>query len=558
MYNAVDQGLYAVAHEANWEAATNMSPEATGKRIGAESALAAFRGSPQVIQNARLLLDSREDLTDLEFRQLDKILLLAAESPGTLPEKVSRRIATEAELERKLESFEYCAARRGGECLIPLAPADIESTLRTSVNLEGRRRVWEASKALGQELKSGLAEVRDLRNELARELGYSSYFHLQVADYGLTVAELMELMETVLRDAGPLYGKLHQFAAARLASRYDRDVPEQIPAHWLPDSRGRSWTGLTRAADLDAHFEKRSPEWLVRQAESFHASLGMTPLPEEFWERSDLYPAASGSKRRKELRPRTWHIDRGRDIRTLMNVVPSRRWFEISHEQLGRAHYHLATGSADIPHVLREGMSRAFLNAVGGLMGLAAGQEPYLREIGLLPEDTALDAGDLLLAEALENGIVRLVWAAGVVTQFEHDLYEEELPADQFNARWWELKGRHQRVSPPADRTVAGCDACAVNEIIENPARYHDHVLAMLIKYQLHDYIARRILNENPHFCNYYGNQEVGAWLMEIQRLGATRDWRVVLEEKTGEPLGTRALLDYFAPLDEYLSRVDE
>ena len=63
-----------------------------------------------------------------------------------------------------------------------------------------------------------------------------------------------------------------------------------------------------------------------------------------------------------------------------------------------------------------------------------------------------------------------------------------------------------------------------------------------MIKYQLHDYIARKILNQDPHNCNYYGNKEVGKWLSEILSLGATRDWRQVIREKTGEDLSSRAL----------------
>jgi len=36
--------------------------------------------------------------------------------------------------------------------------------------------------------------------------------------------------------------------------------------------------------------------------------------------------------------------------------------------------------------------------------------------------------------------------------------------------------------------------------------------MAFLIKYQLHDYIARKILKQDPHSCNYFGNREVGKW----------------------------------------------
>ena len=69
--------------------------------------------------------------------------------------------------------------------------------------------------------------------------------------------------------------------------------------------------------------------------------------------------------------------------------------------------------------------------------------------------------------------------------------------------------------------------------------------------------IPREILKQDPRSCNYYGNEEVGDWLSRILELGATRDWRVVLEEMTGEPLSSRALLDYYGPLDDYLAELN-
>ena len=82
--------------------------------------------------------------------------------------------------------------------------------------------------------------------------------------------------------------------------------------------------------------------------------------------------------------------------------------------------------------------------------------------------------------------------------------------------------------------------------------------MAFVIKYQLHTYIAKNILKQDPRNCNYYGNKEVGDFLWEILRLGATRDWREVIREKTGEEVSTRAMLEYFSPLFEYLKKENE
>ena len=78
-----------------------------------------------------------------------------------------------------------------------------------------------------------------------------------------------------------------------------------------------------------------------------------------------------------------------------------------------------------------------------------------------------------------------------------------------------------------------------------------------MLKFQLHDYIAKNILKQDPRNCNYYGSKEVGAFLKGIMRPGASKDWRQVLREKTGEDLSARAMLEYYQPLMEYLQKVN-
>jgi peptidyl-dipeptidase A len=43
--------------------------------------------------------------------------------------------------------------------------------------------------------------------------------------------------------------------------------------------------------------------------------------------------------------------------------------------------------------------------------------------------------------------------------------------------------------------------------------------------------------------------------LKGILAKGATEDWRQVIEQATGEPLSTRAMVDYYKPLQAWLDR---
>ena len=552
-YSGLTQRLYAIAAEANWKSATDVTEQHVGERIGAEQAMAAFTGSPWAIETARGLLAQPARLDDLSARQLRKVLLFAAEYPGTIPEVVAARVAAEARQSAALDSFEFCADRGPDGCREVVTPNDIDRILVESRDEAERRQAWEVSKQVGPVLKQGVAELRDLRNQVAREMGYDSFFALQVADYDMTVPEMMEMMESFVEDLKPLYEQLHAWVRRELAQRYGRDAPERIPAHWIGNRWAQAWPGLSRGIDLDSLLESKEPTWIVKQAETFYTSMGLPPLPDSFYEKSDLYPLPAGAPRKKNTHASAWHLDLERDVRSLMSVENNWRWFETSHHELGHVYYYLAYAEAEVPLMLRGGANRAFHEAIGDLIGIAARQPAYLKEIGLLEPDAEIDEIAWLLDEALDQAVVFIPFSAGTMSFFERDLYEENLSADEFNRRWWEYAGRFQGIEPPSPRGEEYCDACTKTHISDDPGQYYDYAMAFVIKYQLHTHIAKNILGQDPRNCNYYGNRGVGEFLWELLRLGATRDWREVLREKTGEEVSTEAMLEYFKPLVEHL-----
>src|SRR5207248_2963403 len=82
----------------------------------------------------------------------------------------------------------------------------------------------------------------------------------------------------------------------KLAEKYHQPVPKKIPAHWINNRWSQEWEGLVDAANIDKYFEGRKPEWIIKTAEQFYTGLGFSPLPQSFWERSDLYPLPPDSK----------------------------------------------------------------------------------------------------------------------------------------------------------------------------------------------------------------------------------------------------------------------
>jgi peptidyl-dipeptidase A len=549
------QPLNTVAAQVAWTAATDVSPEHAAARAAAEEVAAAAAGSKLVIERTSAFLAKTGDLSDLTVRQLRKLQLAAAENPGTMPDLVAQRIRAEAHQSNVLDSYTFCLQPgAGGKCSRPTSANEIDQILRTSRVPAERERAWQASKEIGRPLKPGLVELQSLRNRIARALGYSSYFALAVADYGMTVDEMMALMDATLEATKPLYDGLHCQAKHILAERYKKPVPKLIPAPWLGNRWAQAWPGLTEGTSLDPLFKGKSAEFIVRTAEDFYVSLGFARLPEEFWKNSDLFPVPANSPRKKNAHATAWHIDGETDVRSLMSVEPNQQWFGTAHHELGHVFYDLSYATPEVPYLLRAGANRAYHEAVGDLARLASQQLPYLRKLGLIRPGQEPDAAAALLQSASEF-IVFLPFAAGTMTHFERDLYEADLPVADWQDRWWQDVARYQGVAPPGLRAPDLCDACTKTHINDNPARYYDYAMATLIKFQLHDHICRKIVAQEPRECDYSGSEPAGRFLRDILKLGATRDWRQVMREATGEEVGPRALLDFYRPVLDNLAK---
>lgn len=548
--------LYYESALAEWDANTRIEEGDTTnayKVQQANEALARFTGSEENIKRIRNLLEQKDALKPLQVIQLNAMLYSAANNPATIPEVVSARIKAEAAQTEKLYGYDF---QLNGESI---NPNEIDDLLSSSTDVNERQRVWEASKEVGKNLKSGLSELQLLRNETVRALDYDNYFSYQVSEYGMTSEEMMEACDKLVKDIWPLYRELHTYARYELADRYGEEVPEMLPAHWLPNRWGQDWSSMieVEGIDLDGMLEQKGPRWLVEQAERFYISIGFQPLPQSFYELSSLYPLPDSVTYKKNNHASAWHLDLKEDIRSLMSVVPNASWYETTHHELGHIYYYMEYTNPEVPPLLRSGANRAFHEAIGSMMGLAAMQKPFLEGIGLIPEGVETDETKTLLKEAL-NYVVFMPWSAGVMTSFERSLYEDELPQEEYNKKWWELKAKYQGIVPPAGRGSEYCDAASKTHINNDAGQYYDYALSFALLFQLHDHIATNILKQDPRATNYYGNKDVGAFLHELLSVGATNDWRALLKETTGEGINAKAMLKYFDPLTAYLKKENE
>ena len=548
--------LVAVSAEAQWASNTLIidGVESIDRITNiSNEALSRFTGSKQIIEKTREYLKHKDQLTALQIKQLEAILYKAGNNPQTVPDLVKERIAAETAQVTKL--FGYTFTMDGKE----ITPNKIDQVLNESNDLKERLACWEASKEVGVELKDGLANLVQLRNKTVQALDYQDYFHYQVSEYGMTTDEMMAMMQQFMAELRPLYRELHTWARYTLANQYGAEVPELLPAHWLPNRWGQSWANLVtvEGIDLDAVLEEKGPEWLVKQAERFYVSLGFDELPESFYEKSSLYPVAADAGYKKNTHASAWHMDLNHDVRSLMSVEPNARWYETTHHELGHIYYYMCYTNPEVPPLLRGGANRAFHEGVGSLMGMVSMHKPFLQGLNLIPSDVKTDDMQALFKEALDN-VVFMSFSAGTMSHFERDLYATNLSKDQYNKRWWDYAAKYQGIAPPSERDERYCDAATKTHINDDAAQYYDYAMSYIILFQLHDHISKNILKQDMHQTNYFGNKQVGEFLTNILKTGSVKDWRDVMRDALGQDVSAKAMVDYYQPLVDWLKKENE
>ena len=555
-YNKEYQRLYTADNLAQWKLNTYI---VRGDTVSAHladltgKAFADYTGSKENIDSANKYLALKSSITALQYRQFQTILFNAGNNPATAGNVVDRRIKAGNVQLGLLYGYKYTIDGK------PVTTGYIDSLLENSSDMSLRLKAWEASKEVGKSLKPGLDSLQHLRNASVTPLNYKDFFDYNTHDCDMSGEEMIKLTRQFIADVWPLYRELHTWARYELASKYNQPVPEYIPAQWLPNRWGQDWSQLVdvKALNIDSILKVRGVNWMAHEAEKFYTSIGFDTLSASFWKNSSLYPVDANAPYSKNNHASAWHIDLDQDIRSLQSITPNTDYWSTVLHEYGHVYYYKSYSIPAVPVILRNGANRGYHEAFGTMMGLASLQKPFLEKLGLIKPGLQTNDTLKMLKEALDY-IVRVPWGSGVMTEFEYQLYAKNLPADSYNKTWWELAKKYQGIVPPTDRGEEYCDAATKTHITDAPAYYYNYILANVLLFQFHEYIATNILHQDVHATNYWGNKQVGDFLKTVMKTGASVDWREHLKSTIHSDLSAKPMVNYFDPLMVYLKRINQ
>jgi len=414
----------------------------------------------------------------------------------------------------------------------------------------------------GTTMKQDYAEMVRISNEGAVELGFKDVGDMWRARYDLPSDEFAAETDRLWGQVKPLYDELHCHVRAKLNEKYGDDVAptdRAIRADLLGNMWAQSWGNiydLVAPGDADPGYDltellvanNYDAEKMVKTGEAFFTSLGLAPLPETFWERSQI---TKPEGREVACHASAWNLDGADDLRIKMCTKVNADDFQTVHHELGHNFYQRAY-KAKSP-IFQTGANGGFHEAIGDMIALSITPD-YLTQIGLLDQapDASKDIG-LLMAQALEK--IAFMPFGLLMDKWRWQVFSGELDPSTYNEGWWTLRTQYQGVRPPVARNADYFDPGGKYHIPNNVS-YTRYFIAHILQFQFHQAACKMAGWEGPlHRCSIYGAEDtVGGRFNAMLEMGAEQPWPQALEAFTGSPeMDASAVVDYFAPLMEYL-----
>ncbi len=524
-YEATVKPLETRMNKAYWDASIT-GDEAKYKEVAAaDLELTRYHSNKAAYQKVKSWLSG--DIKDSELRRELEEVLHAYEANQGDEALLKQIIDKQAEVEQRFNTFR---AELDGT---RMSDNQLKTILKTETkDMDKRRKAWEATKQIGNQVAEDVIELARLRNQLARSLGYANYFEMSLKISEMdpeTLVSLFDELDVMIRDE---YATVKQEIDQIQAKKFGLTPEELRPWHY-EDPFFQEGISLS-TVDLDRYYADQD---IVDIASRFYGSIGLDVT--DILERSSLYEQEG-----KMQHAFCTHIDRSGDVRVLCNVKPNAEWMDTMLHELGHAVYDKYLGD-ELPFALREPAHSFTTEAIAMLFGRQAKNPQFLVEYCGVDPAEAEKVGSELYKSTKFQQLVFSRWCQ-VMMRFEKALYEDpDRGVEAFNKLWWDLKEKYQLLKRPEGRDNP--DWASKIHISAYPVYYHNYMLGELLASQLQAHLAGIIGSEDVRQVALADHPEVGKFLKEkVFAPGARYPWNEMIERATGEKLTPAHYRDQF------------
>lgn len=449
----------------------------------------------------------------------------------------------------------------------PINGSDIEAEMGTNRNPDELKEMWASwHNNVGGPMREDYAKMAAIANEGAKDLGYADVGAMWRSQYDMPADEFAALTDKLWAQVKPLYDQLHCYTRGKLNEKYGDAVQPKagpIRADLLGNMWAQEWGDIydlvapKGAGDIGYDIGEllkakgKDEIEMVRIGEGFFSSLGFSPLPKSFYDRSQFLKPRD---REVVCHASAWNLDNIDDLRIKMCIKINANDFITVHHELGHNYYQRAYNKQ--PYLYLNGANDGFHEAIGDAVALSITPQ-YLVQIGLLDKDKVPSADKdtgLLLRQAMDK--VAFLPFGLLVDKWRWGVFSGKIPTSQYNKGWTDLRLQYQGITPPVDRSEANFDAGAKYHIPGNTP-YTRYFLARILQFQFYKAACDIAKWKGPlHRCSFYGNKAVGKRLDAMLAMGASKPWPDALQAFTGKrEIDGTAMIAYFKPLMTFLAK---
>ncbi len=449
----------------------------------------------------------------------------------------------------------------------PINGSDIEAAMGETRDPAKLQEMWVSwNDNVGAPMRKDYTRMTAISNAGAKELGFGDVGAMWRSGYDMTPQQFEALTDQIWKEVEPLYLSLHTYVRWKLNEKYGDAVQAKtgpIRSDLLGNMWAQEWGNIydivapKGAGDVGydtgelLKAKGYDPLKMVKQGEAFYSSLGFAPLPETFWQRSQITKPAD---REVICHASAWDIDNADDIRIKMCTKVNGDDFVTIHHELGHNYYQRAYKNQ--PFLYKNGANDGFHEAIGDTVALSITPD-YLVKIGLLNQ-AQVPAADkdigLLLRQAMDK--VAFLPFGLLVDKWRWNVFSGKIATGDYQKGWDALRLQYQGIKPPVARDETKFDAGAKYHI---PATvpYTRYFLARVLQFQFYKAACDQAGWKGPlHRCSFFRNKAVGEKLNTMLAMGQSKPWPDALQVMTGSrQMSGKALVEYFAPLKTWLDQ---
>ncbi len=510
------------------------------------------------------------------------------------PKKLEELTQLATRMEGMYGAGSYCTGEGAARSCRDIG--QLSEVLAKSRDYDAQLDAWQGWHTISVPMRKDYVRFTELVNEGAKEMGFADAGEMWRSGYDMSPAELASESDRLWGQVKPLYEQLHCYARTHLDAQYGKDKGEVagglLPAHLMGNLWQQDWSNLwdilqpykaAGSLDINSALERMAAADLARElakpaaagtsaaersfaaqraaqlattkamterAQDFYVSLGMPKLPESYWQKSQFIKPMD---RDVVCHASAWDMNMAGDVRTKMCIVPSEEELTTIYHELGHIYYDLAYNKQ--PPIFQNGAHDGFHEAIGDTIVLAMTPQ-YLASVGLV--DAPKQSQEALINAQMRMALAKVAFLPFglMIDRWRWGVFDGSIKPDGYNKAWWELKAKYQGVAPATARGEGFFDPGAKYHVPGNTP-YTRYFLSHILQFQFYKALCDASGHKGPLYeCSFYGNKEAGQRYWAMLSKGNSQPWQQTMKELTGgEKMDASAVLEYFAPLQDWLKQ---